>query len=66
MKRTSTFLSILLLNAMTMFASIHGDHGKIYSVNGGHSSSGGMVLVLIILVGAFAYVTIASHFNNKK
>ena len=66
MKRTSTFLSILLLNAMTMFASVHGDHGKIYSLDGHGSSGGETILVLIVLVCIFGYIAIASFFNKKK
>jgi hypothetical protein len=51
---------------MTMFASVHGDHGKIYSLDGHGSSGGEMILVLIVLVGIFGYIAIASLFNKKK
>lgn len=53
MKRYLISLVLFVLCTLPSIASVHGDHGKYYSVKDGGGSSG--ILLLLVVVGFIAY-----------
>lgn len=53
MKRNLISLVLFALCTLPSLASVHGDHGKYYSVKDGGGSSG--ILMLLVVIGFIVY-----------
>lgn len=55
MKRHLISLVLFVLSALPFLASVHGDHGKYYSVKDGGGSSGILMIIAVIAFGLYCY-----------